>query len=734
MSTPSPVASQHWSDPALIEEQLPHPDSGIPDEAPVEAPPEDKAEVLEWAYEEYWRRVGNGEEIDREAWCERFPNYRTSLRRLLCIDKVIEDHSSLLRKARFHWPEAGEERGDLKLIRLLGRGSFARVYLAQETTTGGRPVVVKLSPEGPHEAHTLGLLDHPGIVPVLSARPDEASGLAELRMPFLGTATLLDVLDRAYPRADSPLPKQASVILDTARSTLRPNDPAPVSSQPPAALLKHGTWIDGVLHLGVQIADALAFLHARGIGHRDLKPSNVLLSPSGAPLLLDFNLSTELHRTTPCLGGTLPYMAPEQVCSCQALFGGAVDDRADLWSLAVILYELLTGVHPFGGLKGMANDEAADLLLQRQREGFLPLRQRNPYVPQEVARLIERCLAWDPAQRPQSAVELAAGLRRHFAAGPRLRRWAGRHRVLVASLAVLFLSAGAAAGAFLGMRDSLPVREHKAGLAAFQEGRYPEAQQHFERARSAAPDQPAYWRAEARAHAAQQDQPSLLAANKVFLAAEKQFARAPDAVQAEIKADYCWFLSRWGDPGGARIRGQEAVKLGDHSAALLNNLAYARVQATSEAKEIQAALEELNQAIAEDPSLWPAFWNRGMARYMRYKNLPSRERPPALSLEAQDDILTALANLPPNLELHFDAACIIAVSDLPRQARIEQVLPHLSEAVRLGQSPQSIERNRDLRELCKDHLEYAALKNAKAGPVVAISLGRLVTPPFPAMP
>ena len=101
----------------------------------------------------------------------------------------------------------------------------------------------------------------------------------------------------------------------------------------------------------VQLADALDHTHRHGVLHLDLKPTNILLTPEGRPLLLDFNLAIEDPARRSVLGGTLPYMSPEQD-SPTLLDGGenasAVDCRSDVYSLGVVFCELLSGAIPFG--------------------------------------------------------------------------------------------------------------------------------------------------------------------------------------------------------------------------------------------------------------------------------------------------------------------------------------------------------------------------------------------------
>src|SRR5262249_5326540 len=127
---------------------------------------------------------------------------------------------------------------------------------------------------------------------------------------------------------------------------------APSSLKPPR-ILARGSYVDGVVHLGAQLADALAYIHSERIFHRDLKASNVLMSPDGRPMLLDFNLSFDEQIAENHLGGTLPYMSPEQL---QVIDKGRKADPtvvagpSDLFSLGVILFELLCGTHPFGAL------------------------------------------------------------------------------------------------------------------------------------------------------------------------------------------------------------------------------------------------------------------------------------------------------------------------------------------------------------------------------------------------
>ncbi len=389
-----------------------------------------------------------------------------------------------------------------QLLGELGRGAFSRVYLARQLDLANRQVVLKVSSESFAEADKLAQLQHAHIMPIYSVH--SAGSHSAVCMPYFGAATLANLIGTL---GELHLPPSGKIVAETVDARLastrhltqstggsqRPQRMPDTEGQPQLQTpggadsrvflgsLRQMSYVEAVLTIGERLADGLSHAHERGIVHRDLKPANVLLADDGRPMLLDFNLSTDLkpqaQRTEAVIGGTLPYMAPEQMAAFEHL-GPAGDARGDLYSLGVILYELLAGRLPFPVRQGELETVLAAMQSDR-RQPPPALRRLNPAVTPAVAAIVGHCLAVQPTCRYQSAAALRDDLGRQLKHLPlqhvsepslreRFRKWTVRHPQFTAALAVCAVIGGLtlAVGTYERNRRIAELQEEVATLMA----------------------------------------------------------------------------------------------------------------------------------------------------------------------------------------------------------------------------------------------------------------------------
>ncbi len=421
------------------------------------------------------------------------------------------DMSRRLAEALANLPAAGSDLFGFRILADLGRGAFGRVYLAQQCDLAERFVALKVSTNLFGEAQALAQLQHTNIVPIYSIH--RAALYQAVCMPYLGSTTLSDLLK--HWRQRESLPETGLELVDTLCSRKcsthkiydQESHPAcskvaaaePVAKITPEALAQlskgQGTaildmlqglsYVHSILWIASRLANGLAHAHERGILHRDLKPANVLLTDEGQPMLLDFSVAEDTkHRKAAAVGhvgGTLNYMAPEHL----EAFQGAerlVDARSDLYSLGIILFELLTRREPFPALSGTLH-EVLPSLLEARKAAPPYLRCWNKSISPAVESIVRHCLEPDPAKRYQSAHELYEDLDRQrvdlplkFAPEPslreRARKWIRRHPRLTSVTSMIIMGlvlVSAAAGWTVVHSERLAKFEAQASLNRFHE-------------------------------------------------------------------------------------------------------------------------------------------------------------------------------------------------------------------------------------------------------------------------
>ena len=270
----------------------------------------------------------------------------------------------------------GLEFSHYRILKKIGSGGMGVVYLARDSHLD-RDVALKLL--------------HPGTISDETVRHrfhNEALALSKLNHPNIATIHDFDTQDGTDFLVMEYIP-------GSPLSTRLATGPLPESE---------------VLALALQLVEGLVAAHEHSIIHRDLKPANLLISNDARLKILDFGLAklrlpltesvTQSQLESHAIAGTFPYMAPEQ------LLGGDLDGRTDLYATGLILYEMVTGQRPFAELP---SGKLLDAILHRPP---IPPRQLSPQVSFELEHIITKCLEKNPANRYQSAKELAVDLRR----------------------------------------------------------------------------------------------------------------------------------------------------------------------------------------------------------------------------------------------------------------------------------------------------------------------------------
>lgn len=266
-----------------------------------------------------------------------------------------------------------EKLGRYVIVEEIGQGAMGVVYKAVDPlidrTVAIKTINLDLSKEElanfekrfQREVQSAGKLNHPNIVTVYDVGRTE--GVAYMAMEFLEGKELREILD-------------SGVVLP----------------------------IEKVVHIATQVAEGLGFAHEHGIVHRDVKPSNVMVLKNGLVKITDFGIAQMSSATRTISGmvmGSPKYMSPEQVV------GQTVDGRSDIFSLGVMLYEMLTGKTPFSG------DNISAIMYQILNDEPIPPKTFNQSIPEAINFIVLRALAKHPDKRYQNAKEMARDLKRY---------------------------------------------------------------------------------------------------------------------------------------------------------------------------------------------------------------------------------------------------------------------------------------------------------------------------------
>jgi serine/threonine protein kinase/Flp pilus assembly protein TadD len=406
-----------------------------------------------------------------------------------------------------------------RLHQELGRGSFARVFLAEQAELAGRMVVLKVSAIDGDEPQTLAQLQQTNIVPIYSVHEDRRVGVRAVCMPYFGGASLSRVLRKLW--IDTPRPTQGQQLVEAleAMSGSRPVAPVSVDHRETPDRLPDGQatlgragdsgagvdsqslkelaalpYAQAVASIVARLADALQHAHDRGVHHRDIKPSNILLCADGSPMLLDFNVARNLRSDQPhrSVGGTVAYMAPEHLRALADPGSGKselVDHRADIYSLGMVLYEMLVGCSPFEHTASYAAVPPLVMLLAAERSDTVPtLREKRSDLPWTLESILRRCMAPEPQHRYQRAEHLAEDLRCFLADRPlrhapeislieRMRKWGRRHprltsftTTMTAAAVLLVLMGATLFGRLAAAHEELDAAQAQERTRQFQQG------------------------------------------------------------------------------------------------------------------------------------------------------------------------------------------------------------------------------------------------------------------------
>lgn len=506
-----------------------------------------------------------------------------------------------------------ERLGDYRIIREVGRGGMGIVYEAEQEALGRRVALKVLLPTAANdnrsllrfhrEARAAARLHHTNIVPVFDV--GERDGIHYYAMQFIQGQGLNDVIDelrclRAGSGGLAKTPSSPTAIVaggllagqfhhdaekDAAAETRGDGLSSVLTDRSEFSIKSEWQFYRSVAHLGMQVADALAYAHGERMLHRDIKPANLLLDTRGAVWVTDFGLAKEegddLTRTGDIVG-TLRYLAPERL-------NGISNACSDIYSLGLTLYELLTQQPAF------AETDRVGLMRAITHQEPIAPRRLDPHLPRDLETIILKAIAKEPAARYASAADMRDDLQcyladrpihaRRTSVGERVRRWCRRNPGWAATIAGVFglLVIIAVGGAVLSWQLQLALSDEHIALQKVQKAQS-ETQSALEREQSA--------RKRARrmlARLSDRVVEDWLARKAQLTTEDKKFLR-------EILADYEALAAESGDTEEAQaLRAEGLFRVG--------LLRYSLGELSDAETAYQACLSARNQLVADCPEI-----------------------------------------------------------------------------------------------------------------------------------
>ncbi len=485
--------------------------------------------LIEKLADEFADRQRRGDRPDVEDYVSRYPDLANEIRdifpALVMMKQVAPQDDDLRETGNATVASAPPQQlGEYRILRELGRGGMGVVYEAEQESLQRR-VALKILPRelasSPNamerfkrEARAAARMHHTNIVPVfevgleadfafytmqlirgqsLDSVIDELKRLRRVPTPkpsefaaqsiaaslVRGSFQLEDLAgsdDQPSLSPSEPIDRCQAAYAETVDEPLRSSSVAslPGKSEISTAESDHRRYHRSVGRIGIQVADALSYAHARGIVHRDIKPSNLILDASGIVWVTDFGLAKvddDGMTHTGDILGTMRYMSPER-------FRGYCDVRADIYSLGLTLYELLVLTPAFD-----SRDRLKLIEMVRQSDPAAP-RSLDPRIPRDLETIVLKACDKEPRRRYQSADDMADDLQRfvndepiqarRVSAVERFSRWSRRNKSLATAISALAASliVIAVGSAFVAWRlqQNLDSRTLTAAFGAFNSG------------------------------------------------------------------------------------------------------------------------------------------------------------------------------------------------------------------------------------------------------------------------